>query len=538
MKKKYGSEQSLEFMVSHFYQKIIIFCIWFAINTTFIVTSIVYMNYWYIFIVPLSLSTSFNCMSVILIVLYSIKNCIFKKSNDVPNLSTKSIAYLIPCYNENEQELKNTICSLKTQQKLENNKKVMFIVCDGRVKGPDSEVTTDQVLKHILKDDTVSTRFFPNAYKTWTSEYNNVEVLYGITDNIPFVCMIKDNNVGKRDGLVLIRSLLYNFNNNIINPDLSDDFENFVKTFMESHVTKVDYIVGTDADTVFDPLCTFNLLQTIEQDDNTHGVVGFVHVSPDVPKWSIWCIYQFTEYIIAQCLRRVQQSIVTNKVSCLSGCVQILRVSEETCGDRILKAFNALPNEDDNVWRHILSFASEDRNHVCLMLHMYPHVKTRQCLTATAYTIVPTSLAVFRSQRRRWSLGATGNDVLLSYKSGINLYERIGAIFNVLTYSLSLFIFVATIMFYYSIFAHPNIIMLYLSTIIFVPILYEICIIFWFPFPNKIDIFRFFVGLIFYLLFGSIVNITICVYSLLNVDCFKWGKTRMLNNESQEQINN
>jgi len=214
-----------------------------------------------------------------------------------------------------------------------------------------------------------------------------------------------------------------------------------------------------------------------------------------------------------------------------------LRVSKETCGEAILSAFNACPKQEDNVWRHILSFASEDRNHVCLMLHMYPHVKTRQCLHAKAYTIVPTSLKVFRSQRRRWSLGATSNDILLTFKSGINLYERIGAIFNVITYSLSLFIFVATILFYYSIFVHPSLLMLYLSTVIFVPIIYEMCIILWFPFESKIDIFRFFIGLCIYLIFGAVINIMVGIYSLLNVDCFKWGKTRICNNNNDDDNN-
>lgn len=345
--------------------------------------------------------------------------------------------------------------------------------------------------------------------------------------------IIKDHNVGKRDSLVMIRSLVYNYTNKISNNEWSNEFENFMKEYIEKcGIEKFDYLVGTDADTIFDNNCTSNLLQEIDWDSKTHGVVGFVHVSQQMPKWSLWSIYQFTEYIIEQCLRRVQQSIVTNKVSCLSGCVQILRVSEETCGDKILKAFNSCPKKDDNVWRHILSFASEDRNHVCLMLHMYPYVKTRQCLTAKAYTTVPDNLEVFRSQRRRWSLGATSNDILLMYKSGINLYERIGAMFNVFTYSLSLFIFVSTILFYYSIIAHPTMIMLYLSTIIFIPILYEICIILWFPFDNKLDIFRFLVGLVIYLVFEAIINIMVGIYSILNIDCFKWGKTRIANQQS------
>lgn len=52
-----------------------------------------------------------------------------------------------------------------------------------------------------------------------------------------------------------------------------------------------DYIVGTDADTIFDEQCTSKLLEEIDWDANTHGVVGFVHVSPQMPKWSPWPIY-------------------------------------------------------------------------------------------------------------------------------------------------------------------------------------------------------------------------------------------------------
>jgi len=523
--------------MSHFNQKLFILGVWLCINLALIIPCIIFTQYWYIFIVPLSLSTSFNCLSVFLILAVRIKNLFIKpKKAEKSEYSKKSIAFLVPCYNESEKELTNTIDSLKAQTEIENNKKMLFVVCDGHIKGPDSDTTTNNILKTMFKDQIKESKYFENAYSTWSDEKNGLELLYGYTNDIPFILFIKDNNVGKRDSLVLVRSLVYNFSKGLSNSSLSSEFETFFsRCVLESGIENFDYIVGTDADTVFDKECTSKLLEEIDWDPNTHGVVGFVHVSPQMPKWSLWTIYQFSEYIIAECLRRVQQSIVTNKVSCLSGCVQILRVSEETCGEKILKEFNKCPEKDDNVWRHILSFASEDRNHVCIMLHMYPHVKTRQSLWAKAYTTIPTSISVFKSQRRRWSLGATSNDILLTYKSGINLYERIGAMFNVLTYAMSLFIFVATILFYYTIFTNPSIIMLYLSTVIFIPILYEICIIFWFPFDNKTDIFRFLLGLLIYLIFGALINIMISVYSLANVDCFKWGKTRIATNNQETQ---
>ena len=162
-------------------------------------------------------------------------------------------------------------------------------------------------------------------------------------------------------------------------------------------------------------------------------------------------MYQYAEYYYSQCLKRQQQSNLTHKVNCLSGCVQILKVCDETCGDYILNKFNYLPSQEDNIFNHIRSYASEDRNHVCIMLSEFPYVETRQNLRATAYTRVPMNKTIFLSQRRRWSLGASSNDMLLIVMANINLYERISALINLITYALSPFIFIATIMFIKSI---------------------------------------------------------------------------------------
>lgn len=159
-------------VISHFYQKVFVFISWLLINSILIVTSIVYSNYWYIFLVPLSISTSFNCLSVLLILVFSVKNLIYKqKEKDEAELAKKSFVYLIPCYNETEEEINNTIKSLKKQIGVEKNNKMMMIVCDGRVKGS-SELTTDEILKVIFKDQITNVMYFENAYKTWTGEYN------------------------------------------------------------------------------------------------------------------------------------------------------------------------------------------------------------------------------------------------------------------------------------------------------------------------------------------------------------------------------
>ena len=538
----------------HFLQKVILCSILLVINLILAITSIVYYDYWYIFIVPLSLSTTFNCVCVLLIIAFKIKSLVFKensKCEDVENTNDnnqRNIAFLVPCYNENKDELTKTISSLKNQTGIEGHKKVLMIVCDGKVRGSTSEISTDKILKEMLQESAFGSLTFTNAYKTWSGEHNTIEIIYGTIDNLPYLTIIKNKNVGKRDSLVLIKSLLYKYNNKMskcepiesteeYNLNLSDVFDQFFTTFLQDNdFTHFDYIIGTDADTEFAPDCSYHLINSIDTDPLTHGVVGFVEVSKDCNPWSFWTLYQRSEYIVTQCLRRLQQSIVTNKVTCLSGCVQILRVSKEVCGKRILDKFNYFPKEDNNVWKHILSFASEDRNHVCQMLHMYPYVKTKQCLDALSYTIIPNNFTVFKSQRRRWSLGSISNDLLLCYKSGIDLFERIGAIFNVLTYSMCLFIFVATITFIYSVIVHPNIIMLYLATLIFIPMLYDFLIVFWYKFESGWDRLRFFIGLLLYITISPFLNLFITAYSLVNLDYFKWGKTRTT--ESNEPTDN
>lgn len=510
----------------HFWQKVLVVGVLGCVNGALIALSIIFNHYWYIFLIPLSFATTFNAMCVILIVVSRLTT---KKT--VPEVSAaKNVGFIVPCYNETREELSRTFDSLSKQTNIGIHNKVMFILCDGRAKSSGETHTTDYVLTNeILKDYITSSITIVDAYNCWDGSKMTVDVVCGVMNGMPFMCIIKHENMGKRDSLVCIRGLSYDLGNeqkehhNIFSSALYDQFDSFCNTH---NISKLDYVIGTDADTEFKEDCSYHLIKSIDCDANLHGVVGFVSISSLCPKWNIFTIYQNTEYIVAQCLRRLQQSLITKKVSCLSGCCQILRVSKETSGKEILDAFNYFPKQTDDIFKHIRSFASEDRNHVCLMLSLFPHVKTGQCLEAVSYTIVPMNVNVFRSQRRRWSLGASCNDILLTYMKGINIYERIGAIINIVTYSLCSFVFASTVLFGIAIFTFPNIIMLYLCIIMFVPTAYNISIVFWFPFDNLLDRIRYLVGYTIYLFLGPIINIMIHFYSVLNMDCFKWGKTR------------
>jgi chitin synthase len=90
--------------------------------------------------------------------------------------------------------------------------------------------------------------------------------------------------------------------------------------------------------------------------------------------------------------------------------------------------------------RHLRANYSEDRNHVVNMLVNRPNVHTRQAFHALAWTDVPTSLSVFLSQRKRWSLGATVNDFILLTSRRTQWFERLRASANLSIWFCNIFI--------------------------------------------------------------------------------------------------
>lgn len=520
-------------------QKYLIITVITSANFALIYTFIIFHNKWYAYLCILILSSLLNAFSSILNIVYRM---FFQPSeqDNLHRLITRSYLYVVPCYNESAVELRTSIHSLIEQRHVHGDDRLILIICDGKVKGAGNALSTDALLKDLLQ---ISGMGFYYEYPTWDGKQNIIceyKTMYTYkTDTIPIILLIKENNYGKRDSLVLARRICYAFNRfqgfhnstqtyGIDNPDafLPHLVANLAVVFPE----KIDYIIGIDADTVFDYNCTYELIQGIERDKdgNIHGCVGFVDVDKQMPAYSPFVLYQYAEYVFAQTLRRQAQANITHKVSCLSGCNQILRVSEETCGEKILKVFNYYPTASDNIFKHIRSYASEDRNHVCNMLSFYPYVRTVQTLKAVAYTVVPTSIRVFLSQRRRWNLGANTNDLLLIYLPGINVFERILAGVNVLTFTLTPFICVATVYFVMAIVTEPTTLMLYLSIVLFPPIFHSFLVpLFIKPLSFK-DSLYYYLAYLFFHSTAWFVSVVCFVNALIKMDVFTWGKTRMI----------
>lgn len=380
---------------------------------------------------------------VVSIIISQARVRIFPEKMIIP-AEPETLVFILPCYNETPDELTRSLDSLANQTGIDENGRAVMIVCDGRVRGPGCEKTSaDYLLDNILTSKN-SRKFVKNAYISWTWESLDVEIQSGTYKGLPYFCIVKQRNQGKRDSLIALRSFLHTYNVRAERPKVifSQSFFGEMASFLANDVgiDNVSCLIGMDGDTVFADNCVAELLKESHH-ANTVGVCGYVSVDFSNHQWSLWNIYQSAEYTIAQGLRRLHQSLVTHKVSCLPGCVQLLKVCEQTCGDQILfDMFGYCPKPTDNLIKQIRATASEDRNHVCLMLSASPKAQTRQALRARAYTDVPHSWSVFLSQRRRWTLGATSNDLFLITAPGIQWFERILATANCLVWFINIFV--------------------------------------------------------------------------------------------------
>ena len=511
-------------------------------------------RYYYIFLPFITVTAALNCIMVFSVIFHTLLHRVVPEKEDIPT-SPETMVYILPCYNENKEECMHSLDSLVAQVDIDQHQKAIMIVCDGRVRGPGMEKTTaDYLLDDILTNKS-SREYIRAAYTGWDHSEMDVVIQKGTFGGIPYLCIIKEQNQGKRDSLIVVRSFLYNFNIRSTQPAVifSPHFFDVMSSFLtvDATISNVDLLIGMDADTFFAPTCISELLKQSHY-KHTVGVCGYVAVAATgTAQWSPWILYQSCEYTISQCLRRLHQSVATHKVSCLPGCCQLLKICEATCGDYVLlELFGYYPTPTDSILKHIRATASEDRNHVCLMLSARPKSRTRQALKALAYTDVPRSWSVFLSQRRRWTLGATVNDFFLMFAPGVNWFERILAIANVMTWFLNPFVIASiaglvmaytgkSVLRFHSLDCADEVgavgkvwLILAFSSVMILPILYYVLITVWQPRGTRGRV-QYLMGLFIYVFLGAFLNILVLSYALWNMNNFAWGRTRQVVEEPE-----
>ena len=416
-----------------------------TINGVFIWIAFQYPRAYYFTVILLTANTAFQGLMILCICAVAfythVLSRLWRKKVARPETS-ESLVYLLPCYNENMEELTRSLESLVIQKNVDPNPKFILVIVDGNVKGPGMTKTTQE---YLLQDILGPGQFqrFHNGYRAHDGLHMPVDIQHGTFKGIPYLFVGKTHNMGKRDSLCFARSFLYHYNRRsedtetIFNKDL---FDYMGTLLLQAGMEKVDLLAGMDADTIFDEMCIHEMLEVLRDDPALAAVCGHVCVDYDGNPWGIWSMYQGFEYSCTQGLRRTFQSTVTGKVSCLPGCCQLIKVCEETFGDLILRErFGYCPKPNDMMTTQIMGIYSEDTAHAVAFFSLFPKTRTAQALRAKAFTIVPQNWKVFLSQRKRWSMGAVSHHFTMAFRPGILWIERLLALVTVATWAITPF---------------------------------------------------------------------------------------------------
>ncbi|KIE02684.1 chitin synthase, partial [Metarhizium majus ARSEF 297] len=417
-----------------------------VLNSALITISLLLPQAVYLFLALLSCNTILQAGMVICIVANVIWTkiiCGCRKKRSTAPATRERMVLLLPCYNETKEEIARSLDSLIAQKGIDDHARLVFIVVDGNVRGPGMEKTTqDYFLEDILEPG--SSKYFENGYRARDGLFMPVKTRVGRYKGIPFVFVGKRYNQGKRDSLCFARSFLYHFKKRSVNAVTifnKELFEYLGNCLLESGLTDVDYLVGMDADTVFDDFCVVEMVNTIRKNPKLVGVCGHVCVDFDGNNFGLWSLYQSVEYSQTQGLRRMFQSRITGKVNCLPGCCQLIKVDEATFGDTVLRErFGYCPKPNDVMTQQIMGNYSEDSIHASIIFSLFPKKQTAQALRSKAFTIVPQTWKVFLSQRKRWALGSISNEFVMIFRPGIILVERLQSIVAVMTWAITPFI--------------------------------------------------------------------------------------------------
>lgn len=165
-----------------------------------------FKGYHYVFLPFITFGVAVNFTVVITLLLWKAFRVVSpEKKNPAPE-DSETLMLIIPCYNENEEELRKSLDSLVEQKGIEQHKQAVFIICDGRARGPGMTETTGECLLNTILTERTSRVHMKDAYMAWDKEPMDIIIQKGFYRRLPYMCIVKMTNKGKRDGLILLRS--------------------------------------------------------------------------------------------------------------------------------------------------------------------------------------------------------------------------------------------------------------------------------------------------------------------------------------------
>ncbi|KAF9392833.1 hypothetical protein CPB97_008424 [Podila verticillata] len=330
---------------------------------------------------------------------------------------------LVTCYSEGESSLRTTIESLAATD-YPDNKKLLFIICDGIITGSGNDRSTPDICASLMElDPAFDSEPTPQSYiavAAGSKQHNRAKVYAGrfIWKNkrVPTVLIVKCGNEeemdkpkagnrGKRDSQLI----LMNFFSRVTYNDRMTplDYELFRKIhhLMQATPDKFEIVLMVDADTKVYPSSLRLLLNCMNNDPLIMGLCGETKIANKRQSWVTGI--QVFEYYISHHLGKGFESVFGG-VTCLPGCFCMYRLKARKGDDwvpiitkpEIVQEYSQ--NIVETLHQKNLLLLGEDRFLTTLMLRNFPNRKMMFMPQAICKTVVPDEFSVLLSQRRRW----------------------------------------------------------------------------------------------------------------------------------------
>jgi len=327
------------------------------------------------------------------------------------------VIVMVPCYNEGGEELIKTIDSVLGTTYPEENK-VIFLIADGVVIGAGEELSTPEHLAEILgfemdaeNDElydydaiglltTNRARVYHGYYEV---EDKSLKYLVVVKHGLPMeqTGSAKPGNRGKRDSQLILMGY---FNRIYHGRELTELDASIEDALIDLNMQSDDMrlLMTIDADTRVDEMSVTHMTYAMNQNDRILALCGETKVDN---KWQSWVtMMQVFEYYNNHHMKKAFESSF-GCVTCLPGCFTMYRILNDDgkpllADDHVYSEY--LRNDIDSLHEQNLFHLGEDRMLTTLLLHFFPGMFLSYVPEAQCFTIVPHTLRILMSQRRRW----------------------------------------------------------------------------------------------------------------------------------------
>ncbi|ODV88524.1 glycosyltransferase family 2 protein [Tortispora caseinolytica NRRL Y-17796] len=340
---------------------------------------------------------------------------------------------LVTAYSESEEGIRTTLDSVATTD-YPNSHKLLFVVCDGLIKGSGNSKSTPDICLSMMQDLIIPENLVvPYSYVAVASgskrhnmakvyagfyKYDDATVPLDKQQRIPMILIVKcgtpeestmskPGNRGKRDSQVILMSFLQKVTFDDRMTQLEYEIFNGIWRITGLSPDYYEVVLMVDADTKVFPDCMNHMVAAMVYDPEIMGLCGETKIANKMASYIT--MIQVFEYYISHHQTKAFESVFGG-VTCLPGCFSMYRIKAPKGYEGYWVPILANPdivdkysgNNVDTLHKKNLLLLGEDRYLSTLMLRTFPKRKQVFLPQAVCKTVVPDKLKILMSQRRRW----------------------------------------------------------------------------------------------------------------------------------------